>query len=224
MTTPTVLVIDDDTRLRRLLKKYLSENNFSVIEAPSADDALPLLNLLRPDIVIMDMMMPGTDGCEMTKRLREQGNNLPILMLTAMHDADNRIGGLESGVDDYLCKPFEPRELLLRIHNILRRSAPLSGDIPIRFGVCQFDQKTGLLTKEDSLVPLTGVETNLLRLLIKQANTPVSRDSLMQQMQIDNERTIDVQMTRLRKKVEVDAAYPTCIQTIRGQGYMLVTK
>jgi two-component system phosphate regulon response regulator OmpR len=224
MITPTVLVIDDDTRLRRLLKKYLSENNFSVIEAPSADDAYPLLDILRPDIVIMDMMMPGTDGCEMTRRLRDQGNTIPILMLTAMNDTDNRIGGLESGVDDYLCKPFEPRELLLRLHNILRRSTPLSKDIPIRFGSCQFDLKTGVLTKEDTLVPLTGVEINLLRLLIEQANAPISRDFLMQQMQIDNERTIDVQMTRLRKKVEMDAAYPTCIQTIRGQGYMLVTK
>ncbi len=224
MTTPTVLVIDDDTRLRRLLKRYLSDNGFLVAEAPSADEALPILSLIRPDIVIMDMMMPGTDGQTMTRLLREQGNNIPILMLTAMNDVDNRIGGLEAGVDDYLCKPFEPRELLLRLHTILRRSTPLSEDIPVRFGDCHFDKKTGILTKDNTIVPLTGVEMTLLRLLVQHADTPISREDLMHQMQTDNERTVDVQMTRLRKKVETDATYPTCIQTVRGQGYMLVTK
>ncbi len=224
MTLPTVLVVDDDTRLRRLLKKYLSENGFSVTEAPSADEALPILNLLRIDMIIMDMMMPGTDGREMTKQLRTMGNTTPILMLTAMGDTDNRIGGLEAGADDYLSKPFEPRELLLRLHNILRRSKPSAGMLPIHFGTCLFDGKTGVLTKDGIVVPLTGGETNLLRLLIDHADTPVSREELMHQMQTDNERTVDVQMTRLRKKVEADAAYPTCIQTVRGQGYMLVTK
>ncbi len=224
MKQPTVLVVDDDTRLRRLLKKYLTENGFEVLEAPSADEADKLLAIITTDVVIMDMMMPGTNGRDMIRQMRDDGCKTPILMLTAMSDVDDRIGGLEAGADDYLSKPFEPRELVLRLHSLLRRSRPAGGDTRVLFGDCSFDNRSGVLIKAGEPVALTGGETEVLRLLIDKAGTVVSREDLMRLLQTDNERSVDVQITRLRKKVETDAAYPMCVQTVRGQGYMLVTK
>ena len=224
MTQPYILVIDDDPRLRHLLHRFLGENGFSVIEAPSADESRSLLQTLSFDLIVMDVMMPGTNGYDMLRQLRSNGNQTPILMLTAMGDTNNRITGLESGADDYLSKPFEPRELILRINNILRRTRQNQGTHDILFGACIFNPKTGALTREGQPISLTGLEADLLRLLASQAGHPVSRSELRTLMDTDNDRTVDVQMTRLRKKVELDGVHPMCIQTVRGQGYMLITK
>ena len=222
--TPHILIVDDDTRLRRLLQRYLTKNGFQVAEAPSADEAAEVIRLLDFDLIIMDMMMPGTDGLSMVQNLRQAGNKTPILMLTAMGDVDHRISGLEAGADDYLGKPFEPRELVLRINSILRRIPDKSQARLVLFGDCSFDAQTGALTRGGEPVALTGLETDLLRYFVGHAGQTVSRSELMPLMKTDNDRTVDVQMTRLRKKVETDGARPICIQTVRGQGYRLITK
>jgi len=222
--SPYILVVDDDTRLRRLLRRYLTENGFLVSEAPSADDALPLIEVIRFDLIIMDVMMPGTNGQEMVKRLRQKGFEIPILMLTAMGDTDDRISGLEAGADDYLSKPFEPRELILRMNNILKRISEKKKSLSVSFGSCVFDPQTGSLECDGVPVSLTGQETDILRFLADHAGQTVSRQDLMPLMDTNNDRTIDVQMTRLRKKVEPDMAHPVYIQTVRGQGYRLITK
>ena len=219
-----ILVVDDEERLRRLLYRYLTENAFQAYEAPSADEALPVIRMIAFDLIIMDVMMPGTNGMDMVRLLREEGNKTPILMLTAMGGTDDRISGLEAGADDYLGKPFEPRELLLRIHNILKRVAKNKPADEVLFGECIFDVKTGSLTKAGTAVALTGQEADLLRFLAEHAGEAVSRQELRTLMNTDNDRTVDVQVTRLRKKIETDVSHPMCIQTVRGQGYMLVIK
>ncbi len=219
-----ILIVDDDNRLRRLLQQYLTDNGFQVSQAPSADEALPLIQTLQFDLIIMDSMMPGTSGHDMVRRLRQDKNRTPILMLTALGDVDNRISGLEAGADDYLGKPFEPKELLLRINNILKRVADALHPTSVAFGACIFEPKTGFLTRDGQAVSLTGSEIELLRILAERAGTAVAREELKELMDTDNERTIDVQITRLRKKIETDGLHPICIQTVRGQGYMLVVK
>ena len=221
---PHILVIDDDTRLRRLLKKYLSENNFEVSEAANAQEAKSLLNLFTFSILIMDVMMPGQNGQDLTKELRQNKIDIPILMLTAMGDIDNRISGLEAGADDYLPKPFEPKELLLRINNILKRQIQQEIRTEILFGDCSYDSKTGKLTKNNIPVLLTGAEQDLLKILISKIGNPISREEIAQSLETDNLRAIDVQITRLRRKIETDIKKPICIQTLRGQGYILVPK
>lgn len=221
---PHILVVDDDQRLRRLLRKYLTANGFQVAEAPSADEAAPLLALLEFDLIVMDLMMPGTNGIDMIQNIRRAGNKVPVLMLTAMGDVDHRISGLEAGADDYLSKPFEPRELVLRINGILRRVPDKSQNRIVHFGACAFDVTTGALERDGEPIALTGLEMDLLRYLVSHAGQPVTRGELMPLMNTDNDRTIDVQMTRLRKKVETDVSHPICIQTVRGQGYRLITK
>lgn len=220
----SILVVDDDERLRRLLYRYLTENGFQTYEAPSADDALPVIRMIAFDLIIMDVMMPGTNGMDMVRLLREEGNKTPILMLTAMGETDDRISGLEAGADDYLGKPFEPKELLLRINNILKRMAQNKPADTVLFGECVFDVKTGALTKSGVAIGLTGQEADLLRFLAERAGEAVSRQELRTLMNTDNDRTVDVQVTRLRKKIETDVSHPMCVQTVRGQGYMLVIK
>lgn len=220
----SILVVDDDERLRRLLYRYLTENGFQTYEAPSADDALPVIRMIAFDLIIMDVMMPGTNGMDMVRFLREEGNKTPILMLTAMGETDDRISGLEAGADDYLGKPFEPKELLLRINNILKRVAQNKPTDTVLFGECVFDVKTGALTKSGVAIGLTGQEADLLRFLAERAGEAVSRQELRTLMNTDNDRTVDVQVTRLRKKIETDVSHPMCVQTVRGQGYMLVIK
>ena len=221
---PHILVIDDDTRLRKLLKKYLSENNFEVSEAANAQEAKDLLNLFSFSILIMDVMMPGQNGQDLTKELRQNNMEVPILMLTAMGDIDNRILGLEAGADDYLPKPFEPKELLLRINNILKRQIQQEIKTEILFGDCSYDSKTGKLTKNNAPVLLTGAEQDLLKILVSKIGNPISREEIAQSLETDNLRAIDVQITRLRRKIETDIKKPICIQTLRGQGYILVPK
>ena len=222
MSKNHILVIDDDTRLRGLLQKYLSNNDFEVSEAANAEEALSLIQLFSFDLLVMDVMMPGKDGYTLTKQLRETDYDTPILMLTAMGDIDNRITGLENGADDYLTKPFEPKELLLRIHNILRRAQSKKQLESISFGPYTYKMITGILLKEDDPVSLTTAEQELLRALAQKPNQTLSREELADLLKTDNIRTIDVQITRLRKKIESDIKNPLYIQTVRGQGYSFV--
>lgn len=224
MHQPHILVIDDDLRLRKLLKKYLSENGFIISIAADTKEAADLLELFAFDILIMDVMMPGKNGMDFTKELRDNGLMTPILMLTAMGDSDDRINGLENGADDYLSKPFEPRELVLRLNNILKRMDNSRHDEDVYFGNYKFNIQKGQLTKGDESIVLTTAEQELLKALAQKAGETVSREELGQLLETDNLRTIDVQITRLRRKIETDIKQPSCIQTVRGQGYTLVTK
>jgi two-component system phosphate regulon response regulator OmpR len=225
MTTPShILVIDDDTRLRRLLKKYLTDNGFEVSEASNPNEADDLLALFVFDLIIMDIMMPQKNGLDYTKELRERDLQTPILMLTAMGDSSNRITGLENGADDYLPKPFEPRELVLRINNILRRVMALRHSDEVYFGPYTYNLTTGALLQNDTQIVLTTAEQELLKALVSKAGETISREELGELLKTDNLRNIDVQITRLRKKLETDIKKPLCIQTVRGQGYLLVLK
>ena len=219
-----ILVVDDDTRLRELLRRYLSESGFLVSAAKDAAEARRLLSGLDFDLLVLDVMMPGEDGLSLTESLRET-NPVPILLLTARGEVDDRIAGLERGADDYLSKPFEPRELLLRISTILRRAAlPGAGPVADRivFGDCVFDLRHGELTRAGAPIHLTDAETALLRALAIRAGGAVSREELLQEGTIDgSERTIDVQVTRLRRKIEANPRAPRYLQTVRGAGYRL---
>jgi len=227
--TPHILVVDDDTRLRGLLRKYLMDQGFRVTVAANAQDARRQLLSLDFDLIVLDRMMPGEDGLSLTRSLRET-RDLPILMLTAMAEIDARIDGLEAGVDDYLSKPFEPRELLLRIRTILRRmtaSAPAAVAIAddgttVRLGAFEFRADREVLVGADGPVRLTSAEASLLRVLAKNAGQILSRDDLSRMCDINGaERTIDVQVTRLRRKIEPDPRLPRYLHTIRGRGYVL---
>ncbi len=219
---PHILVIDDDRRLRELLRKYLVDQNFLVSTAKNAADAEAKLASLAFDLLIVDVMMPGEDGMSLTKRIRKTVGT-PILMLTAMDEVDDRIAGLESGADDYLAKPFEPRELVLRIHNILRRSVtPRPDGGAVDFGPFRFDADRMELWRGEEIVSLTGREANLLRVFTLQPGVTLSRFKLSQQSGA-GERTIDVQVTRLRRKIEDDPRAPRFLQTVWGEGYVLRT-
>ncbi len=225
MTMPAhILVIDDDTRLRKLLNKYLTDNGFMVSEVSNPIEAEQILQLFVFDLIIMDVMMPQKNGLDFTKELRENGLSTPILMLTAMGDSSNRITGLENGADDYLPKPFEPRELVLRINNILKRVEALRPDDELYFGSYRYNLKTTELFQNDTPIMLTTAEQELLRALALKAGETVSREELGEALKTDNLRSIDVQITRLRKKLETDIKKPQCIQTVRGQGYLLVVR
>ena len=220
MTQSHVLIVDDDTRLRQLLHKYLEREGFIISEAADADEADDLLKFITPDAIIMDVMMPRKNGDVFTKELRQHGFTLPILMLTAMGDTNSRISGLEAGADDYLPKPFEPKELLLRLHNLLKRN-PAAVDENVSFGPYQYTPANGHLSNGDEAIVLTSAEQDLLSALIKNLNQVVSREQLASSLHIDNIRTIDVQMTRLRKKLDTKTQH--LIQTIRGKGYRLIS-
>jgi two-component system phosphate regulon response regulator OmpR len=220
--TPHILVIDDDTRLRDLLRKYLIDNGFRVTVAADAEEARQRMFGLRFDLLILDRMMPGENGLNFAKSLRTS-NSVPILMLTAMGEVDARIDGLEAGVDDYLPKPFEPRELLLRIRMILRRSEETA--VPtarIRLGRVEYDPARGSLTLDGDSLRLTSAEASLLSALSAEPGAILSRDELTQRCAIKGgERAIDVQVTRLRRKIEPDPRVPQYLQTVRGRGYVL---
>lgn len=218
---PHLLVIDDDTRIRALLSKYLQEQGFYISTAKDAADARQALQEFSFDLLIMDVMMPGETGLTLAASLRKE-SRVPILMLSAMGEADDRILGLESGVDDYMVKPFEPRELLLRIHSILRRSATLAAQRAVRIGDWAFDTAKHFLTKGEASIALTQSESNLLQLLASHMNQPLSREKLAELSGgTINERSIDVQITRLRQKLEPDPKKPRHLQTLRGEGYIL---
>lgn len=216
-----ILVIDDDTRLRELLRRYLSENGFVVSVASDAAEARRILKGITFDLVVMDVMMPGEDGLSLTQSIRRD-SNMPILLLTARGEVEHRIAGLESGADDYLSKPFEPRELLLRISTILRRSVPPETKSSVQLGDCTFDADRGELWRHGEPVHLTSIEEGLLRSLVLRAGEAVSREDLIKLSSIDgNARTVDVQITRLRRKIEPNPRAPLFLHTVRGHGYML---
>ncbi len=222
---PHILVVDDDTRLRDLLRKYLIDNGFRVTVAADSGRARHQLESLEFDLIVLDRMMPGEDGLSLARFLRT-GNDVPILMLTAMGEVDARIDGLEAGVDDYLAKPFEPRELLLRIRMVLRRS-PAPAEIAatvseILLGHCRFLTERQLLVNNAGPIRLTTTEASLLRVLAENAGRVLSRSDLARRCGIKgSERTIDVQVTRLRRKIEPNPKLPRYLQTVRGRGYVL---
>ena len=223
---PHILVVDDDTRLRELLKSFLSRSGFRVSTASHAAEARQRLGALDFDLIVLDVMMPGETGLDFAAELR-RSDDVPILMLTAMGDTKHRIAGLETGVDDYLGKPFEPRELLLRIQNILRRNKPPeSAGEPLRqvtFGPMQFDLELGELTQKGKRIALTDAEVALLRALAVRLGDVLSRETLSKSVGTAvNERAIDVQVTRLQRKIEPDPSFPRYLRTVRGQGYRLV--
>lgn len=217
-----ILVVDDDRRLRQLLQKYLAENGYVVTAAVDAADARARLRSLAFDLLIVDVMMPGEDGLSLTRSLREAGS-APILMLTAKGETDDRIAGLESGADDYLAKPFEPRELLLRINNILRRtSAQRESDRIVTFGAFSFDLAREELRNADEPVRLTSSEAGLLKVLAGMPGEVLSRERLSRESRLGGgERTVDVQVARLRRKIEADPKDPRYLQTVWGAGYVL---
>jgi len=221
---PHILVVDDDTRLRELLARFLSENGFRVTTATDSADARARMRALAYDVIVLDVMMPGESGLELTEELRRMGD-VPILLLTAMAEPEDRIAGLERGADDYLPKPFEPRELLLRLRAILRRTTtpvPAGADPLVRLGPCLYDPDRGELRRNGERVRLTTAEQRLLTVLAASAGATVSREDLGERAQLSgNTRAIDVQITRLRRKIESDPRDPRYLHTVRGQGYML---
>ena len=218
---PHLLVVDDDERLRGLLTRYLADNGFRVTTAADAADARARLRGLAFDLLILDVMMPGEDGVSLTRSLRGE-SKVPILLLTAMAEPEHRIRGLEQGADDYLAKPFEPRELVLRIRNILQRVRHPAPGGSLRLGACRFDLARGELFNGPVPVKLTEAETALLLALARHQGDPVARETLSSEAGFSgNLRTGDVQITRLRRKIERDPKFPRYLQTVRGTGYVL---
>ena len=219
-----VLVVDDDVRLRELLRRYLSDNGFLVSTASDAADARAKLASLDFDLIVMDVMMPGESGFDLTRALRRQVET-PILLLTAMGEAEDRINGLECGADDYLPKPFEPRELVLRINSIMRRIGPpisVAVAASIRLGAFTFDPERESLERDGQPVRLTGADASLLKSLAEAPGEVLSREVLTERSRLSGTvRTVDVQVTRLRRKIEPDPKAPRYLQTVRGQGYVL---
>ncbi len=226
LNTPLILVVDDDNRLRRLLQKYLTENGFRVFSAADTKEADALMRWFVFDLLVVDVMMPVETGIEFTERLRAKNENVPVLMLTALGETGDRISGLESGADDYLPKPFEPRELLLRINGILRRvmsKPPAKQKAEVRFGIHHYDLDEKILYRGSERIRLPLAESALLQLLAERAGQDISREELAQKTGNEtNLRTIDVQITRLRRKIEPDVRQPRYIQTVRGKGYSLI--
>jgi two-component system, OmpR family, phosphate regulon response regulator OmpR len=224
---PHLLVVDDDDRIRDLLSRYLTGAEYVVATARSAEDASELLQALKFDLLVVDIMLPGLSGVDMTRTLRraETNSDVPVLLLTAMGDTQDRINGLEAGADDYLAKPFEPRELLLRIQAILRRRPSATTTRPqFSLGPWAIDLDREELRGEDGLSQkLTPVELKLIRALTQKPGTVMSRDELAALCGVDpDERTIDVQITRLRRKLGDDSKDPKYIETVRGQGYRII--
>ncbi len=221
---PHLLIVDDDERLRSVLRRYLVRNGFRITEAQDTAAARTKLQSLSFDLIILDVMMPGESGVSFLTDLR-RSSRVPVLMLTAMSEAADRIAGLEQGADDYLSKPFEPRELVLRLRNILSRNpAPPAVEPATTLGLgdCQLDLVREELFRKGVIVHLTAGETTLLMALAKCAGQPLSRDALNAYGRFNGtERTVDVQITRLRRKIERDPKFPRYLQTVRGTGYML---
>ncbi|MCI1437546.1 MAG: response regulator transcription factor [Acetobacter indonesiensis] len=225
-TAPHVIVVDDDSRLRRLLQRYLSEHGFRISVAANAAEARQALSAIRPDAMVLDVTMPGETGLELTRSLRDSGQEFPIVLLTARGEPADRISGLEAGADDYLGKPFEPRELLLRLKAHLRRLAPAPATDNlriIRLGEQEFDPVRALLSGPDGNIHLTGGEAALLSVLARKPNEVLTREEIARALDMAEigERAVDVQVTRLRRRIEPDPREPRFLHTIRGRGYVL---
>ena len=222
-----ILVVDDDRRIRDLLGRFLNRSGYLVTGARDAAHATRLLETLVFDLMVVDVMMPGEDGVSFTRRVRAQ-TQTPVLLLTARSEIEHRILGLEAGADDYLAKPFEPRELLLRVAAILRRAVPVPAEAPKRLlslGGASYDTGRGQLMRGEEMVRLTSTEQALMRVFSAQPNEPVSRARLAEELGgaggSVQDRAVDVQITRLRRKIEADPKAPRYLQTVRGAGYML---
>ncbi|HZJ12964.1 MAG TPA: response regulator transcription factor [Methyloceanibacter sp.] len=217
---PHILVVDDDSRIRDLLARYLQDHGFRVTTAVDAASARATMRSLSFDLLILDVMMPHESGLEFARSLRTE-SRVPILMLTARAEPEQRIEGLETGIDDYLAKPFEPRELLLRVSNVLRRGGASPASSEVRMGEFVFHVSRGELKREDETIRLTERERELLRYFAQRPGTPVSRQELAKGADSGGERAVDVQINRLRRKIEHDPANPVYLQTVRGKGYIL---
>ncbi len=216
-----ILVVDDDDRLRDLLRRYLAESGFRVSTAADAVEARIKLAGLEFDLIVMDLMMPGESGLDLTRDLR-RSNDVPILLLTARGEADDRITGLETGADDYLAKPFEPRELVLRIGAILRRSAARGGHAQlVRFGDCEFNIERGELIRNGEVIRLTANEIELMRVFSRNPGVTIDRADLIHHGDASSLRAVDVQINRLRRKIEPEPKAPRHLQTVWGRGYVL---
>lgn len=223
---PHVLIVDDDTRIRRLLRKFLGQEGFRVSDAADAADARRKLEGLSFDCMVVDVMMPGETGVELVRGLRDGGQDAPILMLTALNETDHRIEGLAAGSDDYLSKPFDTRELLLRINNLLRRRAPPATPLieQVVFGPFTFHIARRELRRDGEPVRLTDREQEIMAVFAARMGDTVPRHELVDDAAEVGERTIDVQINRLRRKLESDPSNPVWLQTVRGVGYRLATE
>jgi len=220
-----LLVIDDDRRLLALLQRYLQDNGFRVTTARDATEARAHLGNLDFDLIVLDVMMPGESGLDLTSDLRKT-SEVPVLLLTARGSPEDRIAGLERGADDYMAKPFEPRELVLRIQTIMRRARraePAPARI-LRFGTCAFDLDKGELSRNGRIIHMTAAELSLLRLFCEHPREQLTREQLCEHTGVSLERSVDVQVTRLRRKIEPNPRVPIYLQTVRGIGYALMTE
>ena len=215
-----ILIVDDDDKIRDLLKDFLISNNFLVSTAINGEDALEKLNLIKFDVLILDIMMPGINGYELTKIIRST-SLVPIIHLTAMGDTDNVIQGLEIGADDYLSKPFEPKELLLRIYNILKKTSTKSFKDKIQINNLVLNLATGEILGSKTSKTLNTNEISILKILSKDIGKVYSRKELSKILGFEQERTLDVCINRLRKKIELDPKFPKYLKTKRGAGYLL---
>ena len=215
-----ILIVDDDDRIRELVKQYLNENNYLVTTANSAEQAKEKISLIKFDIIILDIMMPGQSGLEFTNENKNK-INIPIILLTAKGEANERIEGLETGADDYLSKPFEPKELLLRIKNILNKTQITKQKRMVNFGNTKIDLNKLLIIREKKEFKINNTEKEILEKMINAPGKTFSRESIGQLINLEKERSIDVVITRLRKKIEIDPKNPKYLQTIRGEGYVL---
>jgi len=215
-----ILIVDDDDRIRELVKQYLNENDYLVTTANNAENAKEKVNITKFDIIILDIMMPGQSGLEFTNQNKNKIDT-PIILLTAKGEASDRIQGLEIGADDYLAKPFEPKELLLRINNILNKTKLENQKRFVNFGSTKIDLNKLLIIREKKEFKINSTEKEILSKMINAPGKTFSRESIGQLINLEKERSIDVVITRLRKKIEIDPKNPKYLQTVRGAGYVL---
>ena len=215
-----ILIVDDDDRIRELVKQYLNENNYLVTTANSAEDAKEKVDIIKFDIIILDIMMPGQSGLDFTNENKKKINT-PIILLTAKGEPSDRIGGLEIGADDYLAKPFEPKELVLRIQNILNKTKSKNQKRVVNFSNINIDLNKSLIIKNNREFKINNTEKKILEKMINSPGETFTREEIGKLINLDKERSIDVIITRLRKKIEVDPKNPKFLQTIRGTGYVL---
>ena len=215
-----ILIVDDDDRIRILVKQYLQDNNYLITTAKDAFDAKNKIDLIKFDLIVLDIMMPKKSGLEFTDELKKE-NKVPIILLTAKGETNERVEGLERGADDYLSKPFEPKELLLRIKNILAKTIKKKKTEKLKIGLSILDLNKLIIEKKDESYKINNTEKLILEKMINSPGQIFSRDEIGKLINIDKERSIDVIITRLRKKIEMDSKNPKYLQTIRGTGYVL---
>ena len=218
-----ILVVDDDDRIRELVKEYLNENGFIVSTGNCAEEAKIRLKYFKFDLIVLDVMMPGQNGFEMTKEIK-QNSDVPIILLTAKSEVENRIEGLELGADDYLGKPFEPKELLLRIKNIIKKNSKINLNKINKIGDAKIDLNKMSIQLKNKSIKINNVEKKVLIEMLANPGKTYSRSQIGEISNISQERSIDVMITRLRQKIEVDSKSPKYLQTIRGSGYVLWVK